>query len=196
MLVFDHRLHNVPIMSLQTGTRLASTDQPIIDPANLRIVAYEVEGPLLHQRPTFLRTDDIREIGKIGIIVNGNDDFVGLDDVIKIKELHNLHFQLIGFKVIDEHKRRLGKVIAYTIDTSNFYVQQLDVRQGFIKGIADTGHLIHRTQIIEINNSYIIVKSPAVKSEEPVMQTIRSEFVNPFRNTKPQPNPESMAEPS
>lgn len=194
MLVYDHRLLNVPIMSLQTGARLANTAKPIIDPANLRIVAYEVEGPLLHERPAFLRTNDIREMGKIGIIINGNDDFVGLDDVIQIKDLYHLRFQLIGFKVVDEHKRHLGKVNAYTVDTMNFLIQQLDVRQGFIKGIADTGRLVHRSQIIEINNSFIIVKSPSIKVEQPVMEAVRGEFVNPFRSPKPQPSPESMSE--
>jgi sporulation protein YlmC with PRC-barrel domain len=179
-------------MSLQTGNRLAHTSEPLIDPSNLRIVAYEVDGPLLSEKPALLRTADIREYGRLGMIINGNDEFIGLDDVIKIKQLYDLQFELIGLQVIDEHKRKLGKVSDYTLDTTDFVVQQLNVRRGLIKGINDSGLLINRSQIIEINNSAIVVKSPSVKSAEPIMQSIRSEFVNPFRGAQPQVEPDTL----
>ncbi len=192
MLILGSRLIHTPIMSLQTGTRLAHTAKPIIDPANLRIVAYEVEGPLLAENPSFMRTADIREYGRLGMIIDSNDELIGLDDVIHIKQLVELKFQLIGLQVIDDQKRKLGKVDDYTLDTGDFLIQQINVRRGLIKGITDTGFLVNRSQIIEINNNAIIVKSPSVKSVEPVMQAIRGEFVNPFRNHKPQAKPETI----
>ena len=192
MLILGSRLIHTPIMSLQTGTRLAHTAKPIIDPANLRIVAYEVEGPLLAENPSFMRTADIREYGRLGMIIDSNDELIGLDDVIHIKQLVELKFPLIGLQVIDDQKRKLGKVDDYTLDTGDFLIQQINVRRGLIKGITDTGFLVNRSQIIEINNNAIIVKSPSVKSVEPVMQAIRGEFVNPFRNQKPQAKPETI----
>lgn len=192
MLILGSRLIHTPIMSLQTGTRLAHTAKPIIDPANLRIVAYEVEGPLLAENPSFMRTADIREYGRLGMIIDSNDELIGLDDVIHIKQLVELKFPLIGLQVIDDQKRKLGKVDDYTLDTGDFLIQQINVRRGLIKGITDTGFLVNRSQIIEINNNAIIVKSPSVKSVEPVMQAIRGEFVNPFRNPKPQAKPETI----
>lgn len=186
MLILGSRLLQTPVMSLQTGTQLATTLGPVIDPANLRILAYEVEGPLLSESPSFVRTNDIREYGRIGMIINGNDELIGLDDVIQIKKVYDLHFKLTGMHVIDDQKRKLGKVNDYTLETGDFLIQQLNVRRGFIKGITDTGLLINRSQIIEINNEAIIVKAPTVKSAEPVMEAIRGEFVNPFRAPKPQ----------
>jgi uncharacterized protein YrrD len=180
-------------MSLQTGTRLAHTSKPIIDPSNLRIVAYEVEGALLTENPSFIRTADIREYGRLGMIIDSTDELIGLDDVIHIKQLVDLRFSLIGLSVIDDQKHKLGKVDDYTLETGDFLIQQINVRRGFLKGITDTGLLINRSQIIEINNNAIIVKSPSVKSAEPVMQAIRGEFINPFRNQKPQAEPETMA---
>lgn len=192
MLILGSRLIHTPVMSLQTGTRLAHTAKPIIDPATLRITAYEVEGPLLTERPAFIRTADIREYGRLGMIINSNDELVGLDDVINIKKIYELNFPLIGLQVIDDHKHKLGKVDDYTLDTTDFVIQQLNVKRGLIKGITDTGLLINRSQIIEINNTSIIVKSPSVKSAEPVMQAIRTEYINPFRNQKPQTEPETI----
>jgi uncharacterized protein YrrD len=194
MLILGSRLLNSPVMSLQTGTRLASTIKPIIDPATLRILAYEVDGPLLTEKPSFVRTDDIREYGRLGMIIDSTDELIGLEDVIRIQKIYTLQFPLIGIQVIDEHKRKLGKVDDYTLDTGDFLIQQLNVRRGFLKGITDTGLLVNRSQILEINNTSIIVKAPSIKSVEPVMQTIRGEFSNPFRSVKPQTGPESSAQ--
>ena len=191
MLILGSRLTNTPVMSLQTGTRLAHTQRPIIDPSTLRILAYEVDGPLLTQKPSFVRTNDIREYGRLGMIINSNDELIGLEDVIKIKKIYDLQFPLNGIPVIDEHRRKLGKVEDYTLDTGDFVIQQINVRRGFLQGITDTGLLINRSQILEINNNSIIVKAPAVKSAEPVMQAMRGEFVNPFRTPKPQAGPET-----
>jgi len=192
MLLIGSRLLHTPVMSLQTGTKLATTAKPIIDPANLHIMAYELEGDLLTVHPSFLRTLDIREYGRLGMIVNSSDEFVELDDIIKLKQIYELQFSLIGLTVVDEHKRKLGKVDDYTVETGDFFIQQLNVRRGILKGITDTGLLIHRSQIIEINNSTIVVKSADAKTATPVMQSIRSEFTNPFRGTTPQATPNSI----
>lgn len=186
MLILGSRLLQTPVMSLQTGGKLANTLKPVIDPSTLRILAYEVEGALLSEKPSFVRTDDIREYGRLGMIIDGNDELIGLDDVIRIKNIYELNFSLTGLNVIDEHKRKLGKVDDYTLDTGNFLIQQLNVKRGFLRGITDTGLLVNRSQIIEVNDTTIIVKAPSVKSAEPVMQAIRGEFVNPFRASNPQ----------
>ncbi|HEU4831030.1 MAG TPA: hypothetical protein VFS65_02575, partial [Candidatus Saccharimonadales bacterium] len=69
MLVLGSRLLSTPVMGLQTGTQLATTKSPIIDPSNLKIVAYELEGSLLTEHPSLLRIADVRELGDVGMIV-------------------------------------------------------------------------------------------------------------------------------
>jgi uncharacterized protein YrrD len=187
MLILGSRLNATPVMSLQTGTRLAQTAKPIIDPGTLKIIAYEVEGALLTENPTFIRTADIREYGRLGMIIDSNDELIGLDDVIKIKELYTLGFPLLGMAVIDEHRHKLGKVADYTLETGGFVIQQLNINRGFFKGLNDTGLLVHRSQIVEINDRAIVVKASANKSVEPIMQAIRGEFVNPFRKASSEP---------
>ena len=188
MLLFGSRLLHTPITSLHTGAQLALLEKPIIDPANLHIVAYEVSGDLLSERPSFLATRDIREYGRYGMLINSNDDIVGLSDVIKIQQLYELGFPLVGLLVVREDGHKIGKVSDYSLDIDSFVIQQLHVRQGLLKGITDTGLIIGRSQIIEINNTKIVVRSPTVKTSEPVMEAIRGEFVNPFRTTAPSSN--------
>jgi len=185
MLLLGSKLINTPIMGLQTGMRLAITKSTIIDPSNLKIIAYEVDGPLLTERPSFLRIADVRELSNIGMIIDSNDEFIGGDDVIAIKKLIDLNFGLIGLSVIDEVGHKLGKVDDYSLDANSFIIQQLNIRQGLIKNITETGMLIHRSQIIEINNHSVIVRA-AVKKLAEIKEPANLSFINPFRSQSPQ----------
>jgi sporulation protein YlmC with PRC-barrel domain len=182
MLLAGSRLIDTPVLGLQTGSELARTTQPIIDPAKLEIIAYELSGPLLDMHPSLLRIADVREFSDIGIIVDSSDEFVMPDDIIKLGEIYKLHFDIVGMRVIDEKRRKLGKVSAYTIDTTGFLIQQLSVKRPLLKSLNDTELLIHRSQITEINDDAIVVHSQA-KIPQPVVQSVRSAYVNPFRKS-------------
>jgi uncharacterized protein YrrD len=186
MLITGERLLNAPVLGLQTGGELARTRKAVIDPVTLEILAYELEGPLLDTEPSLLRIADVREFSDIGLIVDSSDEFVSPDDIIKLGEVYQLHFSLVGMPVIDEKKRRLGKVNGYTVDTASFLVHQFSVRRPFLHSLNDTELLIHRTQITEINNDAIVVHSEA-DIPEPLMESVRTSYVNPFRKS---PSPE------
>jgi sporulation protein YlmC with PRC-barrel domain len=184
MLIPFDRLLKTPVMSLQTGAELATTRRILIDPRDLTVVAYELEGPVLDERPSFLRPVDVRELSNLGLIVDSSDEFVGLDDVIRIKQVHDYDFDLIGLDVIDDKKKKLGKVQGFNVDSSSFSVQQLVVRRPLFKSFGETELLIHRTQVIEVRESYVKVKSAA--AEEPIRNAVR-EYTNPFRQGNVQP---------
>jgi sporulation protein YlmC with PRC-barrel domain len=174
-------------MGLQTGTQLASTKAPVIDPANLQIVAYELEGPMLVERPSFVRIADVRELSDVGLIVDSSDEFVGLSDVISIEKIYNLNFKLIGLTVIDQAKHKLGKVSNYSLNTSDFMIQQIHVGRSGLRSLSETELLIHRSQIVEINDRSIIVRQAAQKLQ-PVEKTVQLNYLNPFRTNAPQPD--------
>jgi sporulation protein YlmC with PRC-barrel domain len=182
MLLAGSRLIDAPVLGLQTGSELARTNQPVIDPARLEIIAYEVSGPLLDHRPSLIRIADVREFSDIGLIVDSSDEFVSPDDIIKLGEIYALHFNIMGMHVIDEKRRKLGRVNAYTIDTTGFLIQQLSVKRPLLKSLNDTELLIHRTQITEINDNAIVVHSQA-KIPEPALGAVRGAYVNPFRKS-------------
>lgn len=189
MLLLGERLLGTPVMSLQTGTKLATLTRPLVDPRDLKIEAYEVEGPLLDEAPSFLRIADVRELGQLGMIIDSSEEFIGKDDVIKVKELYDLGFVLEGMQVIDEDKRKLGKVEDFIVDTDSFVIQQLSVRGGIMRSLTETSKTIHRSQIVEINNTHVIVKSAKVEKHEPVRGELKPQtYANPFRSPEhPQP---------
>jgi uncharacterized protein YrrD len=182
MLIAGSRLINAPVMGLQTGGELARTKQAVIDPRTLEIIAYELSGPRLSTEPALLRVADVREFSDIGLIVDSSDEFVSPEDIIKLNEIFQLHFDPIGMRVIDKKRRKLGKVDGYTIETVGFMVQQLNVRRPLLKSLNDTHLLIHRTQITEITDDNIVVRSEV--KPQPVRQAQRhTDFHNPFRKS-------------
>ncbi len=180
MLVSYNRFIGSPVMSLQTGSELARTNRVLVDPRDLTVVAYELEGPMLSEHPSFIRILDIREFSNIGIIIDSSDEFVGLDDVIKLKEVYDFHFDLVGLKVVDKRGRKLGKVSGYTIDSDSFVVQQLSVQRPLLQSFNETELLINRSQIVELSDQQVIVEdgSQVVSDREPVRN-----YTNPFRQS-------------
>jgi uncharacterized protein YrrD len=173
-------------MSLQTGTKLAQTNTPIIDPSNLKIIAYEIVGPLLSNSNALLLTADVLELGKLGMIIDSSDEFVEPDDVISVAKIRDLNFKLIGLPVIDEMKHKLGKIEDYSVDTDSYIVQQLHVKRGLLKSFSETELVIHRSQIVEINDDNIIVKTTAKKLEPIAVKPEQLSYINPFRSATPQ----------
>lgn len=185
MLITAERLINTPVMSLQTGGQLARTKAPLIDPRNLMIVAYELDGPSLDTRPSFLMISDVRELSNLGLIVDSSDEFIGINDVIKIREVYDIGFELVGKTVRDAKNAKIGKVVGYSIEPGSFMIKQLNVRRPLLRSLTDTELLIDRTQITEVNDSEIIIDNDD-RQPAPVEQSAKT-FTNPFRGVGAQP---------
>lgn len=186
MLLPGSQLIDMPVMSLQTGKELARTSAAIINPHNLSIIAYQVEGQHLDYNPTYLRIADIRELGTLGLIVDSSDEFIVPDDIIVDKPIYDIDFILEGKHVIDDRKKKVGKVIDYVIDADSFVIEQLTVKRPLLKSFTDDELLVHRKQIVEVTDTTIIIKSGKVDAKAETTKPSR-QYVNPFRQTAPQP---------
>lgn len=180
MLIPYERLAKTPVMSLQTGAELATTRDIVVDPRDLTVVAYELEGSMLDEHPSYLRPIDVRELSSLGFIVDSSEEFVGIDDVIKIREVSEFDFKLIGLDVYDDNNHKLGKVQSYNLDAESFSVQQLVLKRPMLRSLNESELIIHRNQVKEVTNSRIIVTS--ANDNESVSSKIRA-YANPFRAT-------------
>jgi uncharacterized protein YrrD len=184
MLVPVKRLIDVHILSLQTGTELAKTSSPIIDPRNLKIVALRVTGNRLDNPDSVLHPEDIREISTAGIIIDSSDRLMSTEGLVRLQEIIDFGFVLPGIRVEDDQHKKLGSVKDYAVDPDSFFVQQLYVQPPLMRSLSVSLLTIHRSQITSINNQRIVVKSPTVK-EEPLSEAVQARFTNPFRVQAP-----------
>lgn len=190
MLLPINRFIGAPLVSLQAEAVIAHTGEPIIDPRKLIVVGFYVGPQAKKQTPQVIHTSDIREVSHLGLIIDSAEDIMPLDDLVRLQEIINFGFELIGIPVVDEQGKKYGKVSDYSIDPKSFYVQQLFTQQSLLRSFGSLSKIIHRTQIISITNEKIVIKSAAIKEE--VENSVRSAVVNPFRHA-PQPGNQSSA---
>ena len=186
MLVTGSNLINTPVLSVQTGNPVGFVSTPIIDPDSLKIIAFQLSGPLVTNDASILDTASVREYSSMGMVIDGVDDLVGPEDIVKISKILALNFNLIGLKVETKKGSKLGKVLDYTFTDNDFIVQQIIVKRPAIKAFIDPELTISRKEIVEITDYKVIVKD-----EEKVLKA-RAEkedfipnFVNPFREKQP-----------
>lgn len=189
MLVTIASMLNTPIMSLQTGRPLAQISAAIVNPHNLKIMAFYVHGPLIDYDPAVLFPEDIREFGSLGAIVDSADNIMSPEGLVRLQEVLDYGFELNNIQVIDDHKHKLGRVENYGFDPETFLIQQLYLKPTLRKQLSLASLTIDRSQIISIDNQKIVVRAPTVR--EKVVKKVAGaaskpgQFENPFRKPKP-----------
>ena len=184
MLIEGSKLLKYPILSLHTASRIAEVKSLVIDPNFLKVVAFEISAVSSKQR-LFLEASSVREFSKMGMIVDSDEEFVEKDDVIKLKETIELGFSLDNMKVVSKKKAMLGRIEDFIINTEDFQIMQLIVKRPIYKALIDPELVIGRSDIHEINDNEIIVKSEegTIMKKSGTLDFVPN-FVNPFKDGK------------
>ncbi len=187
MLVTATKLIGTPILSMQAGGAITHIAEPIVDPDNLKIIAFRLNGGVVSRSDTnILDVSSIREYSKYGIVIDSVDELVAPDDVIKIANVLKLNFSLNGLKVKTKKGSKLGKVIDYTLNSDDFNIQQIIVSRPIAKRLLDPELTISRKEIVEVTDYEIIVKDEEKKLKEKAeKEEFVPNFVNPFRSQEP-----------
>lgn len=184
MLLLNTEVLKLPVVSLQTGQDLARLAKPIIDPRQLQVVAFYCDGPGLDDHPSVLHSQDIREVSAIGLIIDSSDDIMSPTDLVRLQQVLQFDFTLEGKLVIDDLGGKVGKVRDFAIEMSGFHVMKLHIKAPWVQAWHTTERIVDRSQIIEITDQHIVVKSATIKAK----QAAKPVFTNPFKATHPQPD--------
>ena len=183
MLVYNSRLIGTPILSIQASSPIGHIDTIIVDPDNLKIVAFGLSGPAISRgSSSLLDIKSIREYSDLGMIIDSTDELIADDDVVKISKILALNFDLIDLKVETKKGSKLGKVSAFTVDSDDFTVKQIIVKRPPLKAFIDPELTISCREIVEITDYKIIVKDEEkVLKRRAEKEDFIPNFVNPFR---------------
>lgn len=173
MLQLSTSLLNRPVLSLRTGGKIAQTISPLIDPNNLKIEGFHCQDALDRRQPILL-SQDIRDVLQQGIVVNDHDALTDAEDLVRLKDLMNLDFNIIGKKVVTVSKQRLGKIEDFAADTQTMYIQKLYAAPTLIKSFTGSQLSIDRSQIVEITNTSVIVQDLTVPANSPVPAAVQA----------------------
>jgi hypothetical protein len=162
MLFMSKNLFNQPVMSLRAGNQIAVAIEPIINPHNLKILGWWCNSSSANGRVVLL-VEDVREMMPTGLAVNDDEALSQTDDLVRHKEILNIKFQLME-KPVKTKRQKLGKVNDFSYNDGMF-VQKLYVARPVTKIFSSEDTLvIDRTQIIEVTDSYILVKDTEIKA--------------------------------
>ena len=186
MLVYNSRLSNTTVLSVQDGGPIGKISGSIVDPDNLKIIAFYVNAPNINSTQNILDVQSIREYSNYGMVIDSTDELVGTSDVIRIQQVLDLNFDLLTLTVETKKGSKLGQIIDFTASSDDFLVQQIIVKRPLVKRFIDPELTISRNEIVEITDYKIIVRD----EEKTIKKRAENEdfvpnFVNPFRKTEP-----------
>jgi sporulation protein YlmC with PRC-barrel domain len=156
MLQLSAGLLNKSVMSLRTGTPIATVTGAIINPNNLKIEGFYCEDRY-DKKELILLYQDIRDIMPKGYIVDDHDVLAEPEELIRLKKVLELNFDLIGKQVETISKQKVGKVSDFAAEVETMYIQKIYVAQSLLKSFTGGSLSIDRSQINEVTPKRIII---------------------------------------
>lgn len=163
MLQLSTPLLNKAVFSLRTNAPIANIASVIVNPNNLKIEGFYCVDRYSHNQLVLL-TQDIRDMTPGSYIVNDHDVLVEANELVRLKTILALNFNIIGKQVVTLSKEKVGKVNDYAVDVSSMYIQKIYVSQSLIKSFTGGNLSIDRSQIIEITPNSIVISELLNKS--------------------------------
>lgn len=150
-------LLNRPVMSLRTGTQVGTTVAPVINPNNLKIEGFYCQDT--RRKRLVLLEQDIRDVLPQGFVVNDADTLTDASELIRLKDIMALHFDLIGMHTVTTDGQKLGKVSDYATEVESMFIKKLYVSRSILKSFSTGSLSVDRTQIIEITREKIVIQN-------------------------------------
>lgn len=156
MLQLSDAVLQKPVLSLQTGAPVGTTLSIIVNPNNLKIEGFYCQDRF-EKKVLILLTQDIRDILPQGIVVNDHHALTEPDELVRLKNILDLKFELINKPVYTTTKTRVGKISDYALDDNGLYIQKLYVARSILKSFGTAQLSIDRNDIVEITSRKIVI---------------------------------------
>lgn len=148
---------NRPVLSLQTGSAIATTTTPIINPNNLKIEGFYCFD-MRSSKTLVLLYQDIRDMIPQGFVVNDFDVLAEPEELVRLHKIMQIGFDPMGKQVMTVGKHKVGKVCDYAVEIETMYIQKIYVSQSILKSFTGGNLGIDRSQIHEITPKKIIIQ--------------------------------------
>ena len=166
MLTLGQSLINKSVLSLRTSTAIGRVTGILIDPNNLKIEGWYAQDT--QKQKVILLAQEVRDIIGQGFVVDDEDSLSTQEDLVRLKPIMEINFELIDKPVLSQGGQKLGKVTDYAFDKDALFIQKLYVGQSVLKSFSGGTLVIDRSQIIEVTNKKIVVAEATVTDKSPI----------------------------
>lgn len=150
---------NKAVLSLRTGGPIATVGAPIIDPNNLKIEGFYCQDKF-NKSLLVLLYQDIRDLLPDGFVVDDHDVLADPSELVRLKKVMDLNFQLIDKPVETVSGQKVGKVSDFAVEVETMFVQKIYVSQSILKSFTGGSLSVDRGQIQEITNKRVVISDP------------------------------------
>jgi sporulation protein YlmC with PRC-barrel domain len=171
MLQLSANLLNKSVLSLRTGSPIATITGAVINPHNLKIEGFYCQDRFDKQE-LILLYQDIRDLLPQGYVVNDHDVLVESDELVRLQDVLKLNFELIGKPVVTLNKEKVGRVSDFAAETETMFIQKIYVSQSILKSLTGGSLSVDRTQINEITPKKVVINDLMKKSAVPATAPI------------------------
>lgn len=173
MLQLSAPLLSKSVLSLRTGTPVATITRPIINPDNLKIVGFYCEDRF-DKKELILLHQDIRDNMPQGYVINDHDVLVEADELVRLKKVLELNFELLGKPIETVSKQKVGKVGDFATETESMIIQKIYAKQSILKSFTGGSLSIDRSQVVEITPTKVVIKDLLGKNTSPAFAAAAS----------------------
>jgi uncharacterized protein YrrD len=156
MLQLSGALHDIPVMSLRTGSSVATARLPIINPKNLRVEGFYCDDSF-NKSELILLYQDIRDVLPEGLVIDDHEKLVEPADLVRLRGVLERRFELLGKPIETVSKDKVGKVGDYAIETTTMYVQKIYAHQSLLRSLTNGSLSIDRSQIVDVTDERIVI---------------------------------------
>lgn len=151
------------MLSLRTGSPVARIIKPIINPNNLKMEGFYCEDDK-DTRQLVLLYQDIREILPQGLVIDDFDVLAESDDLVRLKDILEIDYELMGKQVDTISGEKVGKVSDYAFESATMYIQKLYVSQSILKSFTGGSLSVDRSQVHETTPKRIVINDLLAKA--------------------------------
>ena len=163
MLIQASDLIGLPVGALNTQSKIGQVQKIIIDPANGKLLGFEVKKSGFFSKNKILSAADILEFEQQGLVTGNEENLVNPEEVIRIKEVIGEKIKVLGAKAITESKKYLGRIYDLLIDTDNLMVVKYYIKN------------LWQDRIVPSNKVVKIEKKGVIFAEDIVEETAVTE---------------------
>ena len=169
MLFLSAKLYDTPLFSIRSGGRIGTITEPVINPHNLHIDGFYCD--IINQKNVQILLDiHVRDFSGKGIIIDDPEDLSESDELVRLRQIITMHFELLG-KTVMVNKKKIGKVSDFAIDSDGLFIQKFYIQPRVWQSFKQENLVFDRTNVIEVTDTYIAFSGP--EQTEQVMSAIK-----------------------
>lgn len=158
MLQLSASLLGKNVLGLHSGTPVGRVTGALINPKNLKIEGFYVDDAYEKNHQLILLYQDIRDIISKGFVINDHNTLAEPEDLVRLKDVLELDFELLNKSVQTVSGEKVGKVSDYAVEVETMYIQKLYVSRSILKSLSTHALSVDRSQIQEITNRKIVIQ--------------------------------------